>query len=101
MTDNSQAERIETAKAGLASAIAAAGSVATLAVKLGIKSPSISAWDVVPVKRVLAVAAATGVPRGELDPWTYPPGGRTPTQHPGANPSSTPATIGSAASAAA
>lgn len=54
-------------------AIEVAGGVAALAGKLGIFSQAVSQWRRVPVKRVLDVERATGVPRHELRPDIYPP----------------------------
>lgn len=49
------------------------GGNAGLAGKLDITSQAVSQWDKVPVSRVLAVEAATGVRREELRPDIYPP----------------------------
>ena len=57
--------------AGLERAIDAAGGVAQLARKVGIAQPSVSAWNTVPAQRVIAVEAATGVPRKVLRPDLY------------------------------
>ncbi|WP_024508639.1 molecular chaperone TorD family protein [Bradyrhizobium sp. ARR65] len=54
--------------AGLNRAIDAAGGVAQLARKIGIAQPSVSNWNRVPAERVVAVEAATGVPRKVLRP---------------------------------
>ena len=56
---------------GLERAIDAAGGVAELARKIGISQPSVSNWSKVPVQRVIAVEAATGVSRNELRPDLY------------------------------
>lgn len=56
---------------GLDRAINAAGGVAQLARKIGISQPSVSNWSKVPAQRVIAVEAATGVPRSELRPDLY------------------------------
>lgn len=58
----------------LTKAIAAAGSVKELAVRLGIRSQAISAWDRVPAERAREVERITGVPRHELRPdlWDAP-----------------------------
>lgn len=53
---------------GLTEAIRIAGGVSELARKLGISQPSVSNWSRVPVERVLAVEAATGVSRTALRP---------------------------------
>ena len=58
-------------EAGLTRAIDAAGGVAQLARKIGIAQPSVSNWSRVPAQRVIAVEAATGVPRAELRPDLY------------------------------
>ncbi|MBW5434088.1 molecular chaperone [Bradyrhizobium canariense] len=58
--------------AGLYRAIDAAGGVAQLARKIHISQPSISNWSKIPAQRVIAVEAATGVPRAELRPDLYP-----------------------------
>lgn len=56
---------------GLDRAIDAAGGVAHLARKIGISQPSVSNWNKVPAQRVIAVEAATGIPRTELRPDLY------------------------------
>lgn len=56
---------------GLDKAIEAAGGVRALARSLGISQPAISAWKRIPSDRVVAVEAATGVPRAELRPDLY------------------------------
>jgi TorA maturation chaperone TorD len=56
---------------GLDRAIDAAGGVAQLARKIGISQPSVSSWSKVPAQRVIAIEAATGVPRNELRPDLY------------------------------
>jgi TorA maturation chaperone TorD len=53
---------------GLDEAIRAAGGVSELARRIGISQPSVSNWERVPVERVLAVEAATGVKRAVLRP---------------------------------
>ena len=57
--------------AGLDRAIDAAGGIAQLARKIGIAQPSVSNWNKVPAQRVIAVEAATGVPRNQLRPDLY------------------------------
>ncbi|WP_407174988.1 molecular chaperone TorD family protein [Bradyrhizobium sp. STM 3562] len=57
--------------AGLNRAIDAAGGVAQLARKIGIAQPSVSNWNRVPAERVVAVEAATDVPRKLLRPDLY------------------------------
>jgi len=57
----------------LQDAVRAAGSITALARKLGIAPQAISQWREVPVERVLAVEAATGVSRHSLRPDIYPP----------------------------
>jgi len=56
---------------GLDRAINAAGGVAELARKIGISQPSVSNWNKVPVQRVVAVEAVTGVERAALRPDIY------------------------------
>ena len=56
---------------GIAAAIEAAGGVGALARKIGIAQPSVSNWSRVPAERVIAVEAATGVPRSVLRPDLY------------------------------
>jgi TorA maturation chaperone TorD len=56
---------------GLDRAIEAAGGIRALARLLGISQPAISAWKRVPSDRVVAVEAATGVPRQQLRPDLY------------------------------
>jgi TorA maturation chaperone TorD len=56
---------------GLDRAIDAAGGIAQLARKIGISQPSVSNWTRVPAQRVIAVEAATGVPRNDLRPDLY------------------------------
>jgi TorA maturation chaperone TorD/DNA-binding transcriptional regulator YdaS (Cro superfamily) len=53
---------------GLERAIGAAGGVSQLARKIGIRQPSVSNWSTVPAQRVIAVEAATGIPRDHLRP---------------------------------
>src|SRR5258708_12740714 len=56
---------------GLSEAIQAVGGVSELARRVGVSQPSVSNWDKVPAERVLAVEAATGVPRMRLRPDLY------------------------------
>jgi TorA maturation chaperone TorD len=56
---------------GLEEAIRAAGGITELARRIGISQPSVSNWPRVPAGRVLAVEAATGVPRAMLRPDLY------------------------------
>src|SRR2546421_2613205 len=56
---------------GLNAAIQAVGGVSELARRVGISQPSVSNWDKVPAERVIAVEAATGVPRVRLRPDLY------------------------------
>ena len=53
---------------GLVEAIKQAGGITALARSIGIKPPSVAEWRRVPAERVLAVEAATGVPRERLRP---------------------------------
>jgi DNA-binding transcriptional regulator YdaS (Cro superfamily) len=53
-------------------AIDVAGGTAVLAERVGIQAPSIYSWRRVPPNRVLAVEAATGIPRHRLRPDLYP-----------------------------
>jgi DNA-binding transcriptional regulator YdaS (Cro superfamily) len=59
-------------RAGVEAAIAAVGGGQRLAEKLQINRASIAGWSRVPAERVLAVEAATGVPRSKLRPDLYP-----------------------------
>jgi TorA maturation chaperone TorD len=56
---------------GLDQAIRAAGGVGSLARKIGISQPSVSNWLRVPVDRIVAVEAATGIDRSVLRPDLY------------------------------
>jgi TorA maturation chaperone TorD len=56
---------------GLNDAIRVAGGVSELARRIGISQPAVTNWDRVPAERVLAVEAATGVPRIRLRPDLY------------------------------
>lgn len=56
---------------GLQEAIRAAGGISELARRVGVSQPSVSNWRRVPAERVLAVEAATGVPRTKLRPDLY------------------------------
>jgi DNA-binding transcriptional regulator YdaS (Cro superfamily) len=62
---------------GLAKAIAAAGSLTTLASKLRVTIQAVSQWSAVPPDRCLDVERETGVSRYELRPDVYgrPPEG--------------------------
>jgi TorA maturation chaperone TorD len=57
---------------GLERAIAAAGGISALARIIGVSQPAVSGWTRVPPDRVLAVEAATGIPRTDLRPDLYP-----------------------------
>lgn len=59
-------------KEALARAIEEAGGLKKLAESLRISAQAVSQWDKVPPLRVLAVEAASGVPRHELRPDLYP-----------------------------
>lgn len=56
---------------GLSEAIRAAGGVGALAQKIGISQPSVSNWNRIPAERVVAIEAATGIPRAVLRPDLY------------------------------
>src|ERR1043165_8129450 len=56
---------------GLQAAMEAVGGVSELARRVGISQPSVSNWDKVPAERVVAVEAATGIPRVRLRPDLY------------------------------
>ena len=56
---------------GLAEAFRSTGGVTELARRLGISQPSVSSWNRVPAERVVAVEAATGIPRHRLRPDLY------------------------------
>jgi TorA maturation chaperone TorD len=53
---------------GLDNAIRAAGGVSELARRIAISQPSVSNWERVPLERVVAVEAATGIHRARLRP---------------------------------
>ena len=57
--------------AGLRLAIAGAGGVGELARRLGLAQPSVSRWRRVPAERIVAVEAASGIPREFLRPDLY------------------------------
>eukprot|EP01037_Dinobryon_pediforme_P005320 gene5320-5373_t len=56
---------------GLERALNSIGGVSSLARAIGVSQPAVSTWKRVPPDRVLAVEAATGVPRTELRPDLY------------------------------
>ncbi len=56
---------------GLDKALDVAGGVSALARQLGVSQPAVSGWKRVPPDRVLAIEAATGIPRTELRPDLY------------------------------
>ena len=56
---------------GLERALASIGGVSSLARAIGVSQPAVSGWKRVPPDRVLAVEAATGIPRTELRPDLY------------------------------
>ncbi len=56
---------------GLERAVEVAGGVSSLARVIGVSQPAVSGWKRVPPERVLAVEAATGIPRTELRPDLY------------------------------
>lgn len=57
----------------LSRAIKEVGGPKALGDAIGISSQAISQWAECPPRRVLAVEAASGVPRHELRPDLYPP----------------------------
>lgn len=56
---------------GLMEAIEAAQGVSALAERISITASAVSQWRRVPAERVLAVEAATGIPRERLRPDLY------------------------------
>lgn len=64
-------ESLETAKKAAGGATGLANALKERGIE--ISSQAISQWARVPAERVLAVEAATGVPRHELRPDLYPP----------------------------
>jgi DNA-binding transcriptional regulator YdaS (Cro superfamily) len=50
-----------------------AGGTTALANKLGISKQAVSMWKKIPAERVIAIEAATGIPREELRPDLYRP----------------------------
>lgn len=56
---------------GLRAAIAAAGSISTLARRLGLAQPTVSVWKRVPPHHVIGVEALTGINRRVLRPDLY------------------------------
>ncbi len=56
---------------GLELALNASGGVTSLARALHVSQPAVSGWKRIPPDRVLAVEAATGIPRTELRPDLY------------------------------
>lgn len=56
---------------GLTKAIEAAGSRSELARRLGISQQAVSQWRTIPLRQIVAVEQATGVPREELRPDLY------------------------------
>lgn len=56
---------------GLQAAIAAAGSISTLARGLGLTQPTVSVWKRVPPHHVIGVEALTGISRRVLRPDLY------------------------------
>ena len=70
----------EMTMAGTERAKQAAGGAAALAAKLGISKQAVSMWQKIPAERVIAIEAATGIPREELRPDLYPPRTRSPNK---------------------
>lgn len=66
-----EACQVEPNRGGLDKAIAAAGSQAELARRLGLNRATICEWTQVPARHIVAVEMATGVPREELRPDLY------------------------------
>ena len=60
------------AVAALDAAISKAGGVTNLARLLGISKAAVSAWPLVPARRVLQVEDITGISRSQLRPDLYP-----------------------------
>jgi TorA maturation chaperone TorD len=58
-------------EAGLEQAITVAGGVSALSRLIGVSQPAVSGWRRVPPDRVLAIEAATGIPRTALRPDLY------------------------------
>ncbi len=58
-------------EAGLEQAITVAGGVSALSRLIGVSQPAVSGWKRVPPDRVLAIEAATGIPRTALRPDLY------------------------------
>jgi DNA-binding transcriptional regulator YdaS (Cro superfamily) len=50
-----------------------AGGTTALASKLGISKQAVSMWKRIPTDRIIAIEAATSIPREELRPDLYPP----------------------------
>lgn len=57
----------------LAAAIKKAGGYAALAAAIGLTRAAVFQWRRVPADRVIAVEAATGIPRARLRPDLYAP----------------------------
>ena len=58
-------------RTGLQKAIAAAGSQAELARRLGLDRRTVNMWTLIPARHIVAIELATGVPREELRPDLY------------------------------
>ena len=56
---------------GLKEAIENAGNPAKLAAKLGVSRQAVSKWEDVPMRHIIAIEKATGVPRERLRPDLY------------------------------
>lgn len=69
MTDQKEAQKRNKA---LERAIEAIGGNTALAKAIGVSPQAVAQWAEVPINRVAAVEAATGIPRHELRPDFYP-----------------------------
>jgi DNA-binding transcriptional regulator YdaS (Cro superfamily) len=62
---------MKSAAAGLELAIVRAGGITPLARRLGVSPQAVAQWKLVPLRRVVEVEIATGVPRERLRPDFY------------------------------